>query len=228
MVKPKIRFLGRHLMMKGTYVEKLLRSEKKATIRKGIFKPKYDEVIIHAGGKPVAKAKIKRVYYKKLKELGEYEAQIEGYTDVDGLISELKRVYGHVHDDDYFTIIELEVTQRLDELVAGDPYCGLKPADIARIALRYLDTELTELEKRVLLSLTRTNSIRKTAVVVFKDINKRGTVRRILKKALQTLVERRLLRIRATPSTGALGEGERSTWGTGYSSVENAEESGYS
>lgn len=228
MVKTKSKFLGRHLMIKGEYVEKLLSNEKRATIRKGIVKPKYDEVIIHAGGKPVAKAKIKRVYYKKLKELGEYEAQIEGCNDVDSLIEELKRVYGDLRDDEYFTVIEFEITQRLDKLVIEDPYYGLKPADIARIALRYLNSELTELERRVLLDLTRTNSIRKTAANVFKDINKRGIVRRTLKRALQTLIERRFLRVKTTLSADIPGEGEQSTWDTGCLSVESAGKSGYS
>ena len=48
-------------MLKGEYIEKVLNGEKKATIRKGVYKPKYDEVIIHAGGRPIAKAKITRV-----------------------------------------------------------------------------------------------------------------------------------------------------------------------
>lgn len=186
-------------MMKGTYVEKLLKNEKKATIRKGIIKPKYSEVIIHAGGRPVAKAKITRVYYKKLKELGEYEAQIEGYNRVEDLVNELRKVYKNVGEDDYFTIIEFEVIQRLDEVTPGDPYCGLKPADIARIALRYISSELLDLEKKILLDLTRTNSIRRTAIDVFKDINKRRLVRKTLRKALRILQSKNILPARTRP-----------------------------
>ncbi|MEM1832323.1 MAG: ASCH domain-containing protein, partial [Desulfurococcaceae archaeon] len=85
MPKSRVKFFGRHIMLKGAYIEKLLSNEKKATIRKGIYKPKYSEVIIHAGGKPVAKARITRVYYRRLKELGEYEARLEGFKNTSEL-----------------------------------------------------------------------------------------------------------------------------------------------
>jgi hypothetical protein len=188
-----VKFLGRHLMLKGIYAEKLLKGEKKATIRKGIVKPKYAEVIVHAGGRPIAKIKITRVYYKKVSELGDYEARLEGYESVDELLRDLKRAYGDLKYDDYVTVIEFEVVQRLDELKHEDPYFGLEPADVARLALRYLSRDLSEFEIDVLMDLTRTNSIRKTAVNIFKDLNKRRIVRRILRKALKMLAEKGLI-----------------------------------
>lgn len=191
-----MKYVGRHLMVKGLYVEKILSREKRATIRKGIYKPRYEEVIIHAGGRPIAKARITRVYYKKLKELGEYEARIEGFDSRDELLNDLRRVYGNIKENDFFTVIEFEILQRLDELNTEDPYYGLQPVDIARIALRYLCKDLTELEVEVLSDLTRTNSIRKTAINVFKDLNKRSLVRKILRKAINLLIEKNLLRVR--------------------------------
>jgi len=205
-------------MLKGVYLEKLLSGEKKATIRKGIYKPRYSEVIIHAGGRPIAKARITRVYYKKLKEIGDYEAKLEGFSDAIELIKELGKVYGDIKEDDYFTVIEFELLQRLDNLATEDPYYGLTPSDIARIALRYLSGELNETEKRVLIDLTRTNSIRKTAINIFKDLNKREFIRRIIRKTLRTLLEKKLIRVRNTNKTlrrdnGDYGEGN---WDTGY------------
>jgi len=188
-----IKYIGRHIMLKGVYLEKLLSGEKKATIRKGIYKPRYSEVIIHAGGRPVAKARITRIYYKKLRELSEYEARLEGYNSIDELMSELRRVYGDLSGEEYFTIIELEIVQRLDNLPIEDPYCGLSPADIARISLRYLTSDLTELDKKILLDLTRTNSIRKTAANIFSDLNKRRLVRRAVKNALRLLIEKNII-----------------------------------
>jgi hypothetical protein len=192
-------------MLKGSYIDMLLSGEKRATIRRGIYKPRYEEVIIHAGGRPIAKAKITRVYYKKLKELGEYEARIEGYERVEDLIKELKNVYGDIDEDEYFTILEFEIVQRLDNLPVEDPYMGLSPADIARIALRYLQSELSELDRKILMDLTRTNSIRKTAINIFKSLNKRGIIRRTLKKALRLLVEKGLIKP-ANPSENRQGE----------------------
>jgi len=192
-------------MLKGSYIDMLLSGEKRATIRRGIYKPRYEEVIIHAGGRPIAKARITRVYYKKLKELGEYEARIEGYERVEDLIKELKNVYGDIDEDEYFTILEFEIVQRLDNLPLEDPYMGLSPADIARIALRYLQNELSELDRKILMDLTRTNSIRKTAINIFKSLNKRGFIRRTLKNALRLLVEKGLIKP-ANPSENKQGE----------------------
>lgn len=183
-------------MLKGAYIEKLLSNEKKATIRKGIYKPKYSEVIIHAGGKPVAKARITRVYYRRLKELGEYEARLEGFKNTSELVEELRRVYGDINEDDYFTVIEFEIIQKLNDLTTEDPYYGLTPSDIARIALRYLSGELNENEKKILIDLTRTNSIRKTAVNLFKDLNKRALVRRTLRRTLRLLIEKNLIHVK--------------------------------
>lgn len=198
--KTRMKFLGRHLMLKGVFVEKLLSGEKRATIRKGVYKPRYKEVIIHAGGRPVAKARITRVYYKKFRELGEYEAKIEGFKSLDELIKSLRDMYGEIREDDYVTIIEFEVIQRLDNLPVEDKYYGLKPSDIARIALRYLEKELGEIDRKILLDLTRTNSIRKTAINIFHDLNKRGIVRRTIRRALNALVERGLLGLNTTRS----------------------------
>lgn len=183
-------------MLKGIYADKLLAGEKRVTIRKGIVRPKYNELIVHAGGRPIAKVKVTRVYFKKLKELGEYEAKLEGYSNPEELIRELKKVYKDISDEDYVTVIEFEVVQRLDQLEPEDPYLGLKPADIARLALRYLSSELSDFEKKVLLDITRTNSIRGTSINVFKDLNKRYIVRKILRKALRALCDRELIKVK--------------------------------
>lgn len=198
-----MKFLGRHVMLKGAYIDKLLSGEKRATIRKGVVKPKYNELIVHAGGKPVAKVKITKVYFKRLRELGEYEARLEGYEKVDDLVRELKGVYKNLNDDDYVTIIEFEVVQRFDQLESEDPYLGLKPADIARIALRYVQNSLSTFEKDVLMDLTRTNSIRRTTLRIFKNLNKRGIVRRILRKALKLLIDKDLINIKEKLSSNA-------------------------
>ena len=107
----------------------------------------------------------------------------------------MKRVYGGLKDDDYVTVIEFEVVQRLNQLEPGDPYLGLKPADIARIALRYLQNELSLFEREVLLDLTRTNSIRRTALRILKNLNKLYIVRGILRKTLKLLISKNLINI---------------------------------
>ncbi len=191
----KTKFLGRHLMVKGKYVKDLLNGRKKATIRKGIVKPKYHEIIIHGGGKPVAKARIKSITYKRLSELTDQDAVLDGFTSREELVRELEKVYGKLDPNEWVSIIELEILQRLDNLPAGKPYMGLSPGDIARIALKYLNEELSDEDKRILLDLTRTNSIRATAYRLFGDIYKRSRVRRVLRRVLDKLVEKGIIHL---------------------------------
>ena len=181
-------------MIKGKYIDDLLSGKKKATIRKGIVIPKYKEMIVHGGGRPVAKIRINKVYYKKLKELNDNDAIKDGFRNKAELIKALETVYPGIKPDDWVTIIEFDVIQRLDNIKSEEPFMGLAPGDLARIALRYLQDELTEKDKKILLDLTRTNSIRATALRIFNSLEKRYIVRKTLKKALRKLLERGIIK----------------------------------
>jgi len=190
----KTRFLGRHLMVKGEYVDDILSGRKRATIRLGRVRVKYDELIVHGGGRPVAKVRVKNVVYKKVRDLTLEDALKDGFSSVEELLQALRKAYGEIRPDDYVTIIEFEVVQDLSKLEPEDPYLGLEPADIARLALRYLGDTLGEEEKRILRDLTVTNSIRATAVRILGSLEKRWIVRRVLRRALNELVRRGLIR----------------------------------
>ncbi len=190
-VKPK--FLGRHLMVKGEYVDDILKGRKRATIRLGVVRLRYPELIVHGGGRPVAKIRVTSVRYKKVSELTDEDAVKDGFRTKEELVEALRRTYGDVKPDDYVTIIEFEVLQDLTHLEPEDPYLGLKPADVARLALRYLRDQLSEEEVKILTELTRTESIRAVALRLFGDLNKRWRVRRVLRRALRELVRRGLI-----------------------------------
>jgi len=190
-----VKWLGRHLMVKGEYVKLMLSGVKKATIRIGKVKLKYNEMIVHGGGRPIALIKIKSVKYKKVKELTDEDAKLDGFKSKRELINELRKVYENIRDDDWVTIIEFEIVKKLNELDIKDPWLGLKPVDIARIALRY-NLGLTEKEKEILLDLTRTRSLRRTAINFFGTIEKRWIIRKILKKSLHRLIEKGILKVK--------------------------------
>jgi len=190
----KKRFIGRHLMVKGKYVDLILSGKKTLTIRLGIVKPRYEEIIVHGGGRPIAKVKVTRVYHKRIKELSDNDATKDGFRSREELVKELKRIYEDLNENDWVTLIEFKVIQRLDQLSQEHPYMGLEPADLARLGLRYLSNELNAEEKKILLDLTRTNSIRATAYRLFGGIEKRHIVRRVLRKILNKLKDKGLIR----------------------------------
>lgn len=190
----KKRFIGRHLMVKGKYVDLILSGKKTLTIRLGIVKPRYEEIIVHGGGRPIAKVKVTRVYHKRIKELSDNDAAKDGFRSREELVKELKRIYEDLDENDWVTLIEFKVIQRLDQLSQEHPYMGLEPADLARLGLRYLSNELNAEEKKILLDLTRTNSIRATAYRLFGGIEKRHIVRRVLRKILNKLKDKGLIR----------------------------------
>ncbi|RLG81626.1 MAG: ASCH domain-containing protein [Thermoprotei archaeon] len=190
----KAKFLGRHLMVKGQYVKDILEGRKTATIRRGIVKPKYREVIIHGGGKPVAKVLIERVYHKRVLELTDDDARKDGFNSKEELVRELKKVYPGIEDNEWMTIIEFKLLQKLDSLDTSEPYMGLNPVDVARIALRYLGDELDDNARMILLDLTKTASIRATATRIFGSVNKRYIIRNVLRRALKLLLDKGILK----------------------------------
>ena len=198
--KGKPQYLGRHLMVKGEYAEKILKGSKTTTIRLGRVRTRYSEVIIHSGGRPIAKAMITSVRHKRVRDLTDEDARKDGFKSREELVRALKEAYGSIDPDSMVTIIEFRVSRRFDELETENPYMGLDPADIARLALRYLKG-LNEEERRVLMDLTRTNSIRSTALRLYGDLGKRWIVRKVLRRALKALAGRGLLGRRTKSST---------------------------
>ena len=180
-------------MLKGRYVDAVLEGRKKATIRKGLVKVKYEELIVHGAGRPVAKVRVRDVIYKRLSELTDDDAKLDGFKSKEELLRELERTYGRLRPDDVVTIIIFDVVQDLTKLEPSDPYLGLSPSDIARLALRYLDN-ISEEERTVLLELTRTNSIRAAALRLYGDISKRWKVRRVVRRAVKALLEKGVIR----------------------------------
>jgi len=185
------KFIGRHLMVKGKYVDLILSGKKTATIRKGYWVPKFKEIILHGGGRPFAVAEITDVIYKKLRELSNEEVLEDGFSSKDELVKELRKAYGDVHENDLVTIIKFKVKKKLTELDVKDPYMGLKPVEIARLALRYLD--LNEEERKILNTLVQSKSLREAAIRLYGDIGARWRIRKVVKRALRELVDRGLI-----------------------------------
>ncbi len=189
------RFLGRSLMLRKEFGDMILRGVKTSTIRLGYIVPKSRELIIHSGGRPIARVEIEDVLYKRLDQLGDEDARREGYESVSKLVRELRRIYGkRLYRHDVLTIIRFRVLERLDDRVPEKPYMGLDIRDIARLSLNHLSNELDDLEKRVLNMIAGGDSIRRVSQKLFGGIERRYIVRRILKRCLDKLVSRGIVK----------------------------------
>ncbi len=189
----RVRFIGRHLMVKKEFAEAILSGKKRSTIRMGILKPKYRELIVHSGGRPIALIEIEEVAHKKLKDLSIEEIRNDGFDSLDSLIKTLRKLYPRerVDPDSLITVIRFHVKNTIDP--GKDASIELPPAVIARIGLRYLNKELSERELAVLRVLTRTNSIRKAAVELHGDPLNRKEIRSVLRKVHEKLKSRGLI-----------------------------------
>ncbi len=172
-------------MLRSKYLDKLSNG-RFTTIRLGIIRPKYREVFIHSGGMVVAKARIVNVLYKRISELTDEDAIADGFTSREALIDELKSIYGSITNNDWVTILTLEVTRVIGR--RDDGSVGLSPVDIARLALRY-NVPMSEEERRVLQELVNEGSVRKAAVKLFNSLRGgRVVIRKVVRRVLKHLI----------------------------------------
>ncbi len=166
-------------MLKGEFLEKVLRGEKRATIRRKTRVKKGDTILLHSKGKIWGEAVVEDVYTIKKSEIGEKETQLEG-MNIEELRKTLDRLYGK--KDVPLTVVVFRLTKVYDEPLDTERVYDIPPGKIADLCLkRGMDSEVLRL-------LRRTGSIRKTALLL-GSLRKRGYVRRVLRECYQRLKE---------------------------------------
>lgn len=186
----RIIYLGRHLMLKSNYIDKVLNcgiGGVARTIRIGYVKPKFKEIYIHSQGKVIAKAEIINTIYKRVKDLTDEDAKLDGFSNRKELLKELRKIYGKFSLNDWVTILELKILEYLNKS-DEDVNAKLKPVDIARLAL-YYNVPLSEEERKILKAITEVGSLRKLAIKMFGTIEKRWIIRKVIRKALNLLIK---------------------------------------
>ena len=99
------------LVFKLDYAGKILAGEKTTTIRLYTDLKEGDIVEVYVGHVRIGKAKILRVYRKKLSELTEEEIKADGFNTKDELLKALAKIYGNkrISSDPYVYIIEFQL-----------------------------------------------------------------------------------------------------------------------
>ncbi len=195
----KAKYIRGHIMLRKEFSEDILSGRKTTTIRLGKIVPKTHEIMIHSGGRPIAKALIKKVVYKHIYELSEEDAKKDGYESIEELVKSLENLYGRPIDmNEIVTIIEFEVIKKFTELDEKDVYMGLTPLEIAMISNRYLRDELSENDFRIIDAILRYKSIRAVSLKLYGSLSKRWLIRKVLRKCLYRLMRKNVVKIRNT------------------------------
>ncbi len=192
-------FLGRHVMMKKEYAELVLSGAKTTTIRLGVVRPKRKLVLLHSSGRVLAELEITGSEVKRVRDLTDEDARQDGFQDRRQLIEHLNRIYGRrLKDDEKVTIIRFRVARRIEgsEAEEGSKYLGLRPVDVASIALRY-GVRLNPRDMVIVKKVAETGSIRRAASALFGDPSRRKAIRAALDKALRKLIEAGVIAKRA-------------------------------
>lgn len=133
------------MLIDSSYKSRILRGDKVTTIRYGNYEAKPGSevyLVITPSDTVIAKVRITKVERKKVKELSNEDARLDGFSDVKELLRELNKIYGELYGDDEVTIIGFEVAKRFED---GIPLKWLKglnyhePEEIARLYLENQD-----------------------------------------------------------------------------------------
>ncbi len=185
----------KHLMFSRLYLDKLLRGEKKITIR--ATKPNLkrgDVALVHSMGLILGKVRILGVTAKRLRDISEKEAREDGFSSVEELRNALRKHYPRLRDDSFVYVVRFEWLERFDPPLGERDYAwpySSSPHEVAQLALS-TGIPLSDEEREVLQALAAEGSIRRAAVKL-GGLSLRPLVRAVLHKVAGELERRGLL-----------------------------------
>ena len=109
--------LNQFLRFKDKYLDKVLRGEKRVTLRLGIVMPSRQLVYILSGDRVYGEAVIESVQYRRISELDPLTLREEGVSNVEELVDELRELYGDVKPSDVVSVIRFRVLRRYERPV---------------------------------------------------------------------------------------------------------------
>jgi len=108
----RVAKLNQFLRFKPKYLDKVLRGDKRVTLRLGIVMPRKQLVYILSGDMVYGEAIIENVQYMRIREVDTGILREEGVSSIDELVEELKELYGSVKPDDVVSVIRFRVIRK--------------------------------------------------------------------------------------------------------------------
>ncbi len=92
------------------YVDAIINGKKVTTIRKGIKRYPVGRIVdLTVDNRPFARARVDKVVVKRIKELTDNDALLDGFDNRDELIRALKKIYGNVREEEFVTVVHFTV-----------------------------------------------------------------------------------------------------------------------
>ena len=107
----RIAELNYVIRFRPEYLDKVLSGRKKLTVRLGIVRPRFGELLIVCDDWVYGIAEVKKLSIMRLEELTDDIAKREGFRNREELIRELKKLYPDVKERNLVTVIEFEVKE---------------------------------------------------------------------------------------------------------------------
>lgn len=170
----------KHLTFSGKFAGEILKGKKRATIRKRVNLKPGDLAFVHSGGEIIGIAKITSVEERKIEELTDEDAKLDGFESREEMMRELERLgyRGNV----YLVKFEFEAIDERDPYEFH--YGEMDLRGMAREALEKL--ELKEEDRRILELFLKCGSIRRAAVRL-GGLEKRKKIRDVLRRCHKML-----------------------------------------
>ena len=102
----------RRINFDSEFVSAIVNGRKVTTVRKGIKRYPVGRIVdLTANNRPFARARVDRVVVKRVKELTERDALLDGFESREELIDALKKIYGNVEDEELVTVVHFTVVE---------------------------------------------------------------------------------------------------------------------
>ena len=104
--------MRKYLNFSEDFMEKILKGEKRATLRLGIKDYRRgEEVFVRCGDRVIGRAIIRDVKIKTFDEINQEDVIMDGYGSKEELRKKLEEFYGEFGDDAVFTQIIFELSE---------------------------------------------------------------------------------------------------------------------
>jgi hypothetical protein len=103
----------RRINFNPEYVAAILKGRKSTTVRRGRRRYARGEVVeLTANGRTFALARVVECVVKRVAELTDEDARLDGFASRGELLRALRRIYGSVGGEEYVTVVRFELLRR--------------------------------------------------------------------------------------------------------------------